>query len=639
MSLRLLPSPLRVLLLTAALAVPFAAAQPAPAPGAAFDALYARIDDGELDSPDQAAEDRLLAQLHALLPPGDAHRALDYRTLACYRGNDRPAQSSAYASRGLADARALGDARAEVRFLYCQAAYASQIKGGRPSLDGYDAGIALARKLGDARLVADGLSMRSDMRSLVGEQAAALVDILDAQRVYDARGLTHLSELNLQSIAAIYRRMGEPGRAIQYLKRSRVIAQRDGDWVSLTSIETQLAYCYEDQNRLADAEAAYQRALAMAQQHETRGDMGYAHMGLAYVRLLQGRPAQALTLLDSAQADFVAAGDPSTPHMLALRRGQGLAALGRHHDALVAYGHAARALQPSGNDRYLDMLYPARAATLDALGRPEAALADYKAYMAVHEKLRRQLGDQRAQLMRYRFDARARELENRRLRAEKIAGDQQMHALDETRRWQQRTLVLGTLLVVLLFALVLQQILRTRRLRALAHTDDLTGVANRRRLETFGDRAIARAHGLQQPLTALTFDIDHFKQINDAHGHPVGDQVLARVARACQGALRHGDLLGRTGGEEFVIVLPNACSDDGAQIAERVRSAVETLALRDLADGLQVSISIGMARLRREDTELSHLTRRADVALYRAKRQGRNRVEMEDESAPCEPAT
>ena len=134
-----------------------------------------------------------------------------------------------------------------------------------------------------------------------------------------------------------------------------------------------------------------------------------------------------------------------------------------------------------------------------------------------------------------------------------------------------------------------------------------------------------RASG--EPLTALAFDIDHFKRVNDARGHVAGDRVLARVAQACQDALRQCDVLGRIGGEEFLVLLPNTRLDQALPIAERLRMAVSALNLADVGGDLAVTISLGMAEyLAGEDLEA--LVHRADHALYRAKERGRDRVEV-----------
>ena len=130
-----------------------------------------------------------------------------------------------------------------------------------------------------------------------------------------------------------------------------------------------------------------------------------------------------------------------------------------------------------------------------------------------------------------------------------------------------------------------------------------------------------------EPLAVLTFDLDWFKRINDGHGHAGGDQVLVRVARACESVLRQNDLLGRIGGEEFVVLLPNTPQEGAATVAERLRECVARIDLSDIAADLNVTISLGLAMLRPQDDGLHDVIDRADAALYRAKKAGRNRVE------------
>ncbi|HJW46392.1 MAG TPA: GGDEF domain-containing protein, partial [Lysobacter sp.] len=188
-------------------------------------------------------------------------------------------------------------------------------------------------------------------------------------------------------------------------------------------------------------------------------------------------------------------------------------------------------------------------------------------------------------------------------------------------------LLSGGLLVALLLFLLLRQLRNMRRISALALTDTLTGVANRRHIETAAGDAVAQARITGEPLAVLTFDLDWFKRINDGHGHAGGDQVLVRVARACESVLRSNDLLGRIGGEEFVVLLPNTPEEGAATVAERLRECVARIDLSDIAAGLNVTISLGLAMLRPQDDGLHDVIDRADAALYRAKDAGRNRVE------------
>jgi diguanylate cyclase (GGDEF)-like protein len=166
-----------------------------------------------------------------------------------------------------------------------------------------------------------------------------------------------------------------------------------------------------------------------------------------------------------------------------------------------------------------------------------------------------------------------------------------------------------------------------------ATTDALTGIHNRAGFEELATRKIARAGQTQQPLALLVFDIDHFKRINDTHGHPVGDRVLRRVVSRALNTLRPDDLLGRWGGEEFVALLVGVSSEQAVQAAERLRVAVVERGFK-LSNGtrLSVSVSIGlMATPAQADdprTQLRKLVAVADMALYEAKRGGRNQVQV-----------
>ncbi len=164
-------------------------------------------------------------------------------------------------------------------------------------------------------------------------------------------------------------------------------------------------------------------------------------------------------------------------------------------------------------------------------------------------------------------------------------------------------------------------------LEAQAHTDLLTGVANRRYFMKLAESELARAVRYGSPLALLMLDVDHFKSINDTHGHLVGDNALQVLALTCQKALREVDILGRVGGEEFAILLPETNADTALEAAERVRGLVAGAGI-PLANGarLHLSVSLGCAALRPGETNIDALIGRADQALYEAKRAGRDCV-------------
>ena len=170
-----------------------------------------------------------------------------------------------------------------------------------------------------------------------------------------------------------------------------------------------------------------------------------------------------------------------------------------------------------------------------------------------------------------------------------------------------------------------------------AATDGLTGLPNKRAVTDAMKRLFAQASTTASPLALLLIDLDHFKQINDQWGHPVGDQVLASMGAVLRSVLRVRDFAGRNGGEEFAVLLPDTGIPAALEIAERIRAAITEISLP--GTDVSVAASLGVVGFPDHATTLDRLERLADAALYIAKRQGRNRVELADPAATDSPAT
>jgi diguanylate cyclase (GGDEF)-like protein len=158
----------------------------------------------------------------------------------------------------------------------------------------------------------------------------------------------------------------------------------------------------------------------------------------------------------------------------------------------------------------------------------------------------------------------------------------------------------------------------------LATTDPLTGQLNRRTFFELAQREIERFQRFGHPLSWIMFDVDLFKQINDSYGHSAGDQALITIAERCCRVIRHVDIFGRYGGDEFVILLPETDHHMASEIAERIRTSINGSAIDTDAGQIFVSISIGITQATSDTADIGLLLNKADQALYRSKRAGRN---------------
>lgn len=198
-------------------------------------------------------------------------------------------------------------------------------------------------------------------------------------------------------------------------------------------------------------------------------------------------------------------------------------------------------------------------------------------------------------------------------------------------------------LTLFMLAMAMQALVHLRlvadthlKLSAEAATDALTGVANRRSLLRFAANETLRAQRYGRPLSLLMLDLDRFKEVNDRYGHQWGDEVLKQAATVIQSVLRGTDLLGRYGGEEFAVMMPETSAEEAAGVAERIREKISQILLDTGNDKIAIRVSIGVATLSPEELDVQSLINRADAALYSAKREGRDRVVCAPAPHPAE---
>lgn len=186
-------------------------------------------------------------------------------------------------------------------------------------------------------------------------------------------------------------------------------------------------------------------------------------------------------------------------------------------------------------------------------------------------------------------------------------------------------LIFHTVLIVVLLVAMSRERLELEQ-REKAQTDPLTGALNRLAFMTRGVRIVLRHQKRRQPLCVLFIDVDHFKSLNDRYGHSGGDDVLVKFVESVQDLIRPTDFLFRIGGEEFCCLLPNTHLEDACSVAERIRQHTEEVPIDVAGVWVNITVSIGVASTEMFGHDVDALLRRADAAVYTAKREGRNRV-------------
>lgn len=257
-----------------------------------------------------------------------------------------------------------------------------------------------------------------------------------------------------------------------------------------------------------------------------------------------------------------------------------------------------------------------------------ADLAEYARRFAAANDAER---SRAAAAQRARFETDQEIARNALLKRELGLSREQAQRQERELRWNAIVVTSGVLVIALLIYFLLINRRYRQQLVKLASLDGLTGLPNRRRTAELATAALADAIAAQSPLTIAIIDLDHFKVVNDRCGHATGDLVLKEFARVGREALRTTDVLGRWGGEEFLLIMPEATLEFAAASLERVRTLMCGIHLPASGAGLRVSLSAGLAACHAHGRSLDELIARADSAMYTAKNAGRNRVCVAEE--------
>jgi len=470
------------------------------------------------------------------------------------------------------------------------------------------------------------------------------------------------------NIAIIARRFEE---AFSYLREGLKLLDEPNRNLDNAGLYGLASYSYAQVGELPRAREFGQLALAEARKNADPRDLCYAEQQLAFVNKLDGRIETARPFYESAIAHCMEAGDELSAGISEsglgdlLRRAEAFeAAASRLESGLARLEEtgfesgisetrlyfARLEMAREKPDRVIELLTPvlddlAEGQTWDYLAEAHRmlgkiaserqqyprAMQHYEARMEAREK---HLDMERARRIAYlevEFDLKHTQQQLELLREQ--ARVTELEAQNEKQRKRLRTAVyvLAGVLFLVLLLLLAHATRERRRFQNLSHRDGLTALSNHTRFFDLAERAFKLTRDKNVPFTLVLADIDHFKQVNDMHGHLAGDEVLRRVGARLRECFGKQGIIGRIGGEEFGIAIPGFRPGDVEKDLNRLRELLKDARSGD--QNIAVTMSFGLALRRRHDTTLTEVRERADEALYQAKHSGRDRIVRADRGA------
>lgn len=433
----------------------------------------------------------------------------------------------------------------------------------------------------------DVYSLAAYMYTLVGELDAAEDFGRKAVRIAEQRGQPREVCTTRQRLAFVHKTRGEFEPARHHYETARPACIEAGDRLVAAVVDYGLADLLASSGRYDEAEPRFERALAEMEQLDYSSGLAEAYLYKARMTIARGRGETAEVLLT----------------------------------------RALPILERAGNDEYIAEAHRWLADLDRGRNRPEDAIEHLEASMQAQQTHQDQVRDRQTAFLRVRFAMADQERELALLRELREA-----EAIEDRARAQQARLragiaVLAVLLATVLLVLWIRAVRDRRRFRRLSQRDALTALSNHTRFFELAERTRALSREKHRPFTLILADIDHFKKVNDQHGHLVGDQVLRQIAELLRINLGKFGIIGRVGGEEFGIALPGVEREQVRQRLDQLRRELITVT----AEGGRVPITMSFgAASSRGDESLTELRKRADHRLYAAKQAGRDRVVDED---------
>jgi diguanylate cyclase (GGDEF)-like protein len=481
-----------------------------------------------------------------------------------------------------------------------------------------------ARIAGDQREEGEALVRLGSRLTDINQREKAITAFTRAYDLATASGdeATRLNALN--SLANVYYNAGQLETAQRYYQTLVELDTAQGDQAALATTLFNLGHVYASLQEFKQSDETFNKALELSRELGDIKGEAFAHKALGVSAHAQGQLTAANAHLQDAASLFLQIGDAQQAAVVYRHLGDIELDAENFERAIAYYTEALPYLEKNSARRPLMRMYRGLAQAYSGVADYERAFIAHQAYTILLEEDLRNQSEETINRLQVEFETARLADDNVRLALENEKQELQIAFSDQRAKLQ--FLALGLAVILLTMVLLFWQRSRQQAIRMaeLATTDALTGLLNRRAIYELGQQEWDRSQRFNRPLTVLIFDIDHFKSINDGYGHGVGDAVLTVVAHKAKSAVRKTDIIGRIGGEEFLVICSETDADQAAHLAERMRAGIEAESFDEMP-GRQVTISMGVAQ-RSEDADLETLVARADAALYEAKESGRNRV-------------
>lgn len=501
------------------------------------------------------------------------------------------------------------------------------------AMEGYNLSVKRAYEHEDLKLIADSRSIRGALYSYIGDFSAALDDLVTAQDLYESLNLSGWANINLADVATSFRRYGDPRSAIRYYTKLKALYLKNNNQEQAMYVNSDIGLALDELGEHQQAVDNFLVSYQYFKEHQQEKVAATMATNIAYSLIKLNRLNEAEKYL--IEADTVINEKDLTDYsFMKLFMADIKFQQARYKEALTELEQGEKAFRTLQNNRGLTQLLQLKSNIYVAMNDLSAAYGALQEFVTLTKKVDGNSLSHHTTELKVKFDTSRIESENQRLIENQNLKEQELALLEKNKSLQHIILLLAGFILTIVSIFAYKQVHRNRQLQVIALTDYLTKLPNRRHIYAQAAKYFQQALKHQSPFSVIIFDADHFKKINDNFGHELGDRALMTIANAGRALSGNKDLVGRIGGEEFLILLPNTDATGALALAHQLQNHISRLSAQNLPAELKLTVSAGVATLEPQnntedayqDKDFATLLKRADNALYEAKNAGRNCV-------------